>query len=237
MGAFSTIFINRPIMASVISIVIVLLGALSVPLLPVASMPDITPPTVKVTTSYPGANANVVEETVTAPIEQEVNGVEDMLYMASKSGSDGSLDLTVTFAIGTDPDMSTVLTQNRVNIAMPVLPEDVTRQGVKVEKIAAIWDYETSPLFDAAERAALRVAQLAAQVPNAVEDADFDALRPHFSDDQIVEIVSAISLFGFFNRFNDTLAMPLEEPVAQFAGDLLAGAGWKIGKHGAGETR
>ena len=134
MGAFSTIFINRPIMASVISIVIVLLGALSVPLLPVASMPDITPPTVKVTTSYPGANANVVEETVTAPIEQEVNGVEDMLYMASKSGSDGSLDLTVTFAIGTDPDMSTVLTQNRVNIALPVLPEDVTRQGVKVEK-------------------------------------------------------------------------------------------------------
>ena len=134
MGAFSSIFINRPITAMVIAIVIVLMGTLSIPLLPVASMPDITPPTVKVTTSYPGANANVVEETVTAPIEQEVNGVEDMLYMASKSGSDGSLDLTVTFAIGTDPDMSTVLTQNRVNIALPVLPEDVTRQGVKVEK-------------------------------------------------------------------------------------------------------
>ncbi len=134
MGAFSSLFINRPIMAMVISIVIVLMGSLSIPLLPVASMPDITPPTVKIETSYPGANANVVEETVTAPIEQEVNGVEDMLYMASKSGSDGSMDITVTFAIGTDPDMSTVLTQNRVNIAMPVLPEDVTRQGVKVEK-------------------------------------------------------------------------------------------------------
>jgi HAE1 family hydrophobic/amphiphilic exporter-1 len=134
MGAFSSLFINRPIMAMVISIVIVLMGGLSIPLLPVASMPDITPPTVKISTSYPGANANVVEETVTAPIEQEVNGVEAMLYMASKSGSDGSMDITVTFAIGTDPDMSTVLTQNRVNIAMPVLPEDVTRQGVKVEK-------------------------------------------------------------------------------------------------------
>jgi HAE1 family hydrophobic/amphiphilic exporter-1 len=134
MGAFSSMFINRPIFAMVIAIVIVLIGAISIPLLPVASMPDITPPTVSVSTTYPGANAEVVEETVTAPIEQEVNGVEDMLYMQSKSGSDGSLDLTVTFAIGTDVDMATVLTQNRVNIAMPVLPEEVTRQGVKVEK-------------------------------------------------------------------------------------------------------
>jgi HAE1 family hydrophobic/amphiphilic exporter-1 len=134
MGGFSSIFIDRPIFAMVIAIVIVLVGGISIPLLPIASMPDITPPTVKVTTSYPGASALVVEETVTSPIEQQVNGVENMLYMASKSSNDGALDLTVTFAIGTDPDMATVLTQNRVSIAMPLLPEEVKRQGVKVEK-------------------------------------------------------------------------------------------------------
>jgi HAE1 family hydrophobic/amphiphilic exporter-1 len=134
MGSFSSLFIDRPIFAAVIAIVVVLGGALALPLLPIASMPDITPPTVKVTTTYPGADAVVVEETVTSPIEQEVNGVQDMLYMSSKSSADGKLDLTVTFEVGTDPDMATVLTQNRVNIAMPLLPEEVSRQGVKVEK-------------------------------------------------------------------------------------------------------
>jgi HAE1 family hydrophobic/amphiphilic exporter-1 len=127
-------FINRPIFAMVISIVIVMLGALAIPLLPVASMPDITPPTVKISASYPGANAQVVEETVTSPIEQQVNGVENMIYMSSISSSDGSMSITVTFRIGTDPDMAAVLTQNRVAIAEPLLPEEVKRQGVKVEK-------------------------------------------------------------------------------------------------------
>ena len=134
MGAFSSMFINRPIFAMVISIVIVMLGALAIPLLPVASMPDITPPTVKISASYPGANAQVVEETVTSPIEQQVNGVENMIYMSSISSSDGSMSITVTFRIGTDPDMAAVLTQNRVAIAEPLLPEEVKRQGVKVEK-------------------------------------------------------------------------------------------------------
>jgi HAE1 family hydrophobic/amphiphilic exporter-1 len=131
---FSRLFIYRPILASVISIVIVLIGVLSIPLLPVESMPDITPPSVQVSTSYPGASAAVVAESVTAPLEEKINGVENMIYMSSKSASDGSCNITVTFEVGTDVDMATVLTQNRVNEALPVLPEEVKRQGVKVAK-------------------------------------------------------------------------------------------------------
>jgi HAE1 family hydrophobic/amphiphilic exporter-1 len=131
---FSRFFIYRPIFASVIAIVIVLVGTLSIPLLPIESMPNITPPSVQVTTSYPGAGAGVVAESVTAPMEEKINGVENMIYMSSKSASDGSCNITVTFEIGTDVDMATVLVQNRVNEALPVLPEEVKRQGVKVEK-------------------------------------------------------------------------------------------------------
>jgi HAE1 family hydrophobic/amphiphilic exporter-1 len=131
---FSRFFIYRPIFASVISIVIVLVGVLSIPLLPVESMPDITPPSVSVTTSYPGASAAVVAESVTAPLEEKINGVENMIYMSSKSAADGSCSITVTFEIGTDVDMATVLTQNRVNEALPILPGEVKQQGVKVEK-------------------------------------------------------------------------------------------------------
>ena len=130
----SRFFIYRPIFASVISTVIVLVGVLAIPLLPVESMPDITPPSVQVSTSYPGAGASVVAESVTAPMEEKINGVENMLYMSSKSASDGSCNITVTFEVGTDVDMATVLVQNRVNEALPVLPEEVKRQGVKVEK-------------------------------------------------------------------------------------------------------
>jgi HAE1 family hydrophobic/amphiphilic exporter-1 len=131
---FSRFFIYRPIFASVIAIVIVLVGVISIPLLPIESMPTITPPSVQVTTSYPGAGAGVVAESVTAPMEEKINGVENMLYMSSKSASDGSCNITVTFEVGTDVDMATVLVQNRVNEATPVLPEEVKRQGVKVEK-------------------------------------------------------------------------------------------------------
>ena len=122
---FSRLFIYRPILASVISIFIVLVGIISIPLLPIESMPSITPPSVQVSTSYPGAGASVVAESVTAPMEEKINGVENMIYMSSKSASDGSCNITITFEIGTDVDMATVLVQNRVNEALPVLPEEV----------------------------------------------------------------------------------------------------------------
>jgi HAE1 family hydrophobic/amphiphilic exporter-1 len=130
----SRFFIYRPIFATVISIVILIGGAVSQSSLPVAKFPEIAPPTVRVSAFYPGANAEVVAETVAAPIEQEVNGVEDMLYMSSTCADDGSYTLTVTFDIGTDMDMATVLVQNRVSIATPKLPEEVKRQGVTTKK-------------------------------------------------------------------------------------------------------
>ena len=130
----SKFFIEHPIFASVISIVIVIAGTVSVGLLPVAQYPEITPPTVEVKTNYPGANAQVVAETVAAPIEQEVIGVEDMIYMSSISASDGSYTLTVTFEVGTDLDMANILVQNRVTLAEPKLPEEVKRDGINTKK-------------------------------------------------------------------------------------------------------
>jgi multidrug efflux pump subunit AcrB len=127
-------FIDRPVFAWVISIVIALFGLAAALTLPIAQYPEITPPTVQVTCSYPGASAKVVADTVAAPIEQQVNGVEDMLYMSSQSTNDGSYNLTVTFKLGTNLDMAQVLVQNRVALAEPVLPPVVRQIGVSVKK-------------------------------------------------------------------------------------------------------
>ena len=131
---FSRFFIDRPIFANVIAIVTMIFGVVALVALPVEQYPEITPPTVQVRTVYPGASAEVVTDTVAAPIEQQVNGVENMLYMSSTSAGDGSYSLTVTFEIGTDLDQAQVLLENRIAQAEPLLPEEVRRQGISVRK-------------------------------------------------------------------------------------------------------
>jgi len=131
---FSHFFIERPIFAMVISIVIVIAGMLAYLGLPTAQYPEIAPPTIQVTASYPGAHPKVVAETVATPIEEQVNGVENMLYMSSQSTADGAMTLTVTFALGTNLDIAQVLVQNRVAIANPQLPQTVRALGVTVQK-------------------------------------------------------------------------------------------------------
>ena len=129
---FSRFFIDRPIFAIVLALFMILAGLLTVKTLPVAQYPDITPPTVMVAATYPGANAQTVASTVGVPIEEQINGVEDMMYMSSSSGSDGSYMLTITFEVGTDLDMATVKVQNRLSQAEPTLPTSVKQQGVTV---------------------------------------------------------------------------------------------------------
>ena len=126
--------INQPILAMVLSIVLLIVGAIAYTTLPVAEYPQVVPPTVVVTTQYPGASAQTVSDTVAAPIEQQINGVEDMLYLYSQATSDGQLTITVTFKLGTDLDKAQVLVQNRVAIAQPQLPDEVQRNGVVTQK-------------------------------------------------------------------------------------------------------
>src|SRR6266481_3675360 len=128
------IFIDRPILATVLSVFVTLVGLGALAILPVAQYPEIVPPTVQVTTTYPGASAEIVSRTVATPLEQEINGVENMLYMSSQSTGDGKLTITVTFQIGTDLNVAQMLTQNRVQDVLPRLPEDVQRLGVQVRK-------------------------------------------------------------------------------------------------------
>ena len=132
----SHFFIDRPIFASVLSIVFVLAGGVAVFTLPVAQYPEVTPPTVLVTAIYPGANAQTVRDTVAAPIEEQVSGVEGMMYMSSQSTNDGTYRLTVTFKLGMDSDMAQVLVQNRVSLALPVIPQLVQNEGITVKKVS-----------------------------------------------------------------------------------------------------
>jgi multidrug efflux pump len=131
---FVRFFIDRPIFASVVAIIILMVGILSVLALPIAQYPQISPPSVKVTANYTGADAQTVEESVATPIEQQVNGAQDMMYMNSISSNDGSLNLTVTFDLGRDLELATVDVQNRVNLALQQLPQEVRNSGVQVKK-------------------------------------------------------------------------------------------------------
>ncbi|RDZ26639.1 efflux RND transporter permease subunit [Lysobacter silvisoli] len=136
---FSKFFIDRPIFAAVLSIVIFAAGLIAIPILPISEYPEVVPPSVMVRTVYPGANPKVIAETVATPLEEAINGVEDMMYIKSVAGSDGVLAITVTFRPGTDPDDAAVRVQNRVSQALARLPEDVRRQGVTTQKQAPVF--------------------------------------------------------------------------------------------------
>src|SRR4029078_7645648 len=125
---FSKFFIDRPIFAAVLSIVIFAAGLIAIPLLPIREYPEVVPPSVVVRTVYPGANPKVIAETVATPLEEAINGVEDMMYVKSVAGSDGLLQMTATFKPGTNADDATVRVQNRVSQALARLPDDVRRQ-------------------------------------------------------------------------------------------------------------
>ena len=130
----SAIFVDRPRFDIVIALVISIAGLVSLLVIPLAQYPDIVPPQVQVTTTYPGANSGVVDATVAQPIEAQVVGVDKMIYMKSVSGDDGSYTLICSFELGTNPDINTVNVNNRVQIALPSLPEEVQRQGITVKK-------------------------------------------------------------------------------------------------------
>src|ERR1700731_3535731 len=133
----SAIFVDRPRLAVVIAMVITIAGALALTRIPVAQFPDIVPPQVQVTATYPGASAAVVEASVAQPLEAQIVGVDKMIYMKSTSGNDGSYNLTVSFAVGTNPDTATVNVNNRVQTALPQLPQAVQQQGLTVIKRSA----------------------------------------------------------------------------------------------------
>src|SRR5271168_4903556 len=130
-------FIDRPVFAMVIAIVIVLVGLVAIPTLPIATYPQVVPPVVQITAVYQGGNWKELEETVAQPIEKQLVGVDGMLYFFSRSSNDGTLTIDVTYELGTDVDLATVKTQNKVQLALPLLPPEVQRQGVTVKKVSS----------------------------------------------------------------------------------------------------
>src|ERR1700690_4200860 len=130
-------FIDRPVFAIVIAIVIVILGCVAIPNLPIAAFPEVVPPVVQITASYLGGNSIDLEKTVAQPIEEQLAGLDGMLYFLSSSANNGSVTISVTFQLGTNPDTATVQTQNKVNVALPRLPPEVQRQGVVVKKVSS----------------------------------------------------------------------------------------------------
>jgi multidrug efflux pump subunit AcrB len=182
----SRTFIDRPIFATVLSVFVTLAGLGALAILPVSQYPEIVPPTVQVTTAYPGASAETVSRTVATPLEQEINGVETMLYMSSQSTGDGKLTVTVTFRIGTDLNVAQMLTQNRVQDALPRLPDDVQRLGVQVRKstpniLLAVHLYSPDSSRDTlylSNYATLHVKDVFARLPG-VGDVQFQGAREY----------------------------------------------------------
>src|SRR5258708_3862079 len=182
----SHIFIDRPIFATVLSVFVTLIGLGALAILPVSQYPEIVPPTVQITTTYPGASAETVSRTVATPLEQQINGVENMIYMSSQSTGDGKLTITVTFRIGTDLNVAQMLTQNRVQDALPRLPEDVQRLGVQVRKstpniLLAVHLYSPDSSRDIlylSNYATLHVKDVLARLPG-VGDVQFQGAREY----------------------------------------------------------